>query len=543
MEYVLKASAILSIFYICYRLFLQRETFYEANRWFLLLGLMTSALLPLMVIPVYIEVPLTPNRNFAAVAATMPHPPEVFDLTSLFIWGYAIGASFFVGRFILQLFSLTTLINKHHKKKTEVFTFIEIAQVSTPFSFFNWIVYNPTQFDAQELDLVLQHEKVHAEQKHSIDVLIMDFTTALFWCNPLIWIYRTSLKQNLEFIADHQTQKQSGCEERYQKLLLKTSVPEEKLISINPFYNSTIKKRIVMLHKSKSNLMNTWKYSIIVPLLAAFALTFNTEIIAQNVSDSNPASATTLDQQNVLTFIVTKDTKIEQMEYITEKLSNEDVHFKFKNIERNSKNEITGIKIKYDYKNKTGTYAKSLSSPIPSIEISVNPTSHNVTIGEHSSGLSQTIAIGSEKDSNHIQNIALKEPLGLQKITHETSNSQNKPLIILKDKEITHVEMQAIDPDTIAHISVLKDENATKSYGDKAKNGVIIIQLKAPTATETQMQPLYILDNEEITKEKMEAIDPDTIESMDILKDDSATKKYGTKGAHGVIIITSKKKK
>ena len=541
MEYILKASAILSIFYICYRLFLQRETFYEANRWFLLLGLMTSALLPLMVIPVYIEVPLTANRDFAAVATTLSHPSEVFDVTSLFIWGYAIGASVFLGRFILQLFSITTLINQHHKIKTEVYTFIETTQVSTPFSFFNWIVYNPTQFDAQELDLVLQHEKIHAEQKHSIDVLFMDFTTALFWCNPLIWIYRTSLKQNLEFIADHQTQKQSGCEERYQKLLLKTSVPEEKLISINPFYNSTIKKRIVMLHKSKSNLMNTWKYSIIVPLLAAFALTFNTEIIAQNVSNSNASSATTLNQQNVLTFIITKDTKAEQLDFITEKLSNEDVHFKFKNIERNSKNEITGIKIKYDYKNKTGTYAKSLSNPIPSIEISVNPTSHNVTIDEQSSGLSQTIAIGSEKDPTPIQITALKDTMGLQQIT-EVTQFQNQPLIILKDQELTYQEMQAIDPNTIANITVLKDENATKPYGDKGKNGVIILRLKDSTAPDTQPQPLYIVDGEEISKDKMEAIRPETIESVDVLKDPAATTTYCAKGAHGVIIITTKKK-
>ncbi|MBJ7879414.1 M56 family metallopeptidase [Gelidibacter salicanalis] len=587
MEYVFKASAILSIFYICYRLFLQRETFYDANRWFLLLGLMTSALLPLMVIPVYIEVPMTPNTGFAAVATTTQHRPEVFDVTSLFIWGYAIGASFFLGRFILQLFSITTLIKKHNKKKTAPYTFIETAQVSTPFSFFNWIVYNPTQFDAQELDLILQHEKVHAEQKHSVDVLLIDLTTALFWCNPLIWLYRKSLKQNLEFIADHQTQKQSRCKERYQKLLLKTSVPEEKLISINPFYNSTIKKRIVMLHKSKSNLMNTWKYSIIVPLLAIFALTFNTETIAQTTSEKDP-STTTSDQQNILKFVVTKDTKDKQLDFIKEKLAEKEAVISFDDLERNAKDEITGIKIKYDYKDKVVTYSKKLSHPIPSIEISMNPSNHSINIGDQTSALSQIFDVETDekehtklsksnsdpkedsfliianklnnntgsKDTVFIQNTTDKvnniytidddgKVKGVRKSDHKTqvfNNQKNKPLIIVNGKEITDQQMKAIDPNTIASVNVLKDDKVTKNYGKKGEYGVIIIKLKNTTATsDLKKEPLYILDGKEISKEKMEAVSPDSIEYIDILKDNDATKKYGAKGENGVVIISTKK--
>ncbi len=542
MEYVLKASAVLIIFFSCYKVFLQKETFYEANRWFLLGGLVIAVGFPFLVIPIYVEVSTSSTVPFTITSAINTPYPKVFDLSTVLIWAYATGLIFFLGKYIIQLISLGMLIKKHPKTTQNGYAFIETMQATTPFSFFNWIIYNPTHFNADELQLILQHEKVHASQKHSVDVLLMDLATAVFWCNPLVWLYRKALKQNLEFIADHQTQKLTLCEAQYQKLLLKTSLSHKQFMSINPFYNSTIKKRIVMLHKSKSNLMNTWKYSIILPLLAAFALTFNTEVVAQNVSDSNTSSTTTMDQQNVLTFIITKDTKAEQLDFITEKLAVKDITIKFKNIERNSKNEITGIKIKYDYKNKTGTYAKNLSNPIPSIEISVNPTSHNVTIGEQRSGLSQTIAIASENEPNHIQITALKDTLGLQQITDATSKFQNQPLIILKDQELTHQEMQAIDPNSIANITVLKDENAIKTYGDKGKNGVIILRLKDSTAPDTQPQPLYIVDGEEISKDKMEAIRPETIESVDVLKDQAATTKYGAKGAHGVIIITTKKK-
>ena len=55
MEYLLKASAVLCLFYFLYKLFLQRETFFQANRVFLLIGMLSAICIPLIVIPVYVE--------------------------------------------------------------------------------------------------------------------------------------------------------------------------------------------------------------------------------------------------------------------------------------------------------------------------------------------------------------------------------------------------------------------------------------------------------------------------------------------------------
>ena len=63
MEYLLKVSAVVAIFYVSYKLFLQRDTFFEQNRWFLLLGLMTSFLVPFFVIPVYTHAILKPEKS------------------------------------------------------------------------------------------------------------------------------------------------------------------------------------------------------------------------------------------------------------------------------------------------------------------------------------------------------------------------------------------------------------------------------------------------------------------------------------------------
>ena len=56
MEYLIKASVVVAIFYCCYNLFLQRDTFFQSNRWFFIIGLITAILIPLVVIPIYIPV-------------------------------------------------------------------------------------------------------------------------------------------------------------------------------------------------------------------------------------------------------------------------------------------------------------------------------------------------------------------------------------------------------------------------------------------------------------------------------------------------------
>lgn len=54
----------------------------------------------------------------------------------------------------------------------------------------------------------------------------------------------------------------------------------------------------------------------------------------------------------------------------------------------------------------------------------------------------------------------------------------NPPLYILDGKEITDKEMEKLSPDHIASISILKDAKSLEVYGEKGKNGVVIIERK-----------------------------------------------------------------
>ena len=52
--------------------------------------------------------------------------------------------------------------------------------------------------------------------------------------------------------------------------------------------------------------------------------------------------------------------------------------------------------------------------------------------------------------------------------------------------------------------------------------------------------PLILLDGFEITSDDLAALDPDNIEQFAILKDATAAALYGSKGANGVITVTTK---
>ncbi|MBA6152963.1 M56 family metallopeptidase [Gelidibacter maritimus] len=589
MEYLLKSSALIVVFYACYMLFLQRETFFNANRWFLLLGLMTSILLPLFVIPIYVEAPAIHYSGFTMVATTIQTTPEpTFDVMTLLIWSYIFGATFFLGRLMVQFISLVKIIKNNDKKKISKYIYINTSQDVTPFSFFKWIVFNPELFKDEELELILQHEKIHASQFHSIDTVLIDLATVLFWFNPFIWLYRNALKQNLEFIADHHTQKQTSCEERYQKLLLKTSLPEQDLIVVNTFFNSPIqlklfgkqitlfttfgqvKKRIVMLHQSKSNLMNAWKYSIVVPILVIFALTFNTETIAQTtVAEKETAIE---DQQNILKFVVTKDTKDQQLDFIKEKLTEKGATISFRNVKRNSKNEITGIKVAYSIESTKLVHSKKLPEPIKPIEISLNPSTGDIHVGEQTHGLGQTFKI--ETDGNGQRSLnKINSKSSVINITDEKGNKESiklenghtmieksgkkfyvtkdkKQLIITTDSTGTSQKIN-LTTDTIIAPKSNSSQNSTFSIStgvskivysdDENDQGEVIFEQRASVFSSLENPPLYILNGKEISEQEMQTVDPNTIKSLDVIKDKAATKKYGKKGEHGVILITSKK--
>ena len=124
MEYLLKVSAVVAIFYISYKLFLQRDTFFASNRWFLIIGLLSSLLIPFLVIPIYIEYTPVDLSNFIITeqipTENIEKPFNILDCLPII---YGLGVVFLSIRFAIRLMSLIKLIYKNKGIKKENFVF------------------------------------------------------------------------------------------------------------------------------------------------------------------------------------------------------------------------------------------------------------------------------------------------------------------------------------------------------------------------------------------------------------------------------------
>lgn len=72
-------------------------------------------------------------------------------------------------------------------------------------------------------------------------------------------------------------------------------------------------------------------------------------------------------------------------------------------------------------------------------------------------------------------------------------------------------------------------------------NGAPIIRLRGLSSIGSNIQPLVVIDG--IVGGSLENLDPNDIESINVLKDGSAAAIYGTRGSSGVILVTTKKGK
>ena len=138
-------------------------------------------------------------------------------------------------------------------------------------------------------------------------------------------------------------------------------------------------------------------------------------------------------------------------------------------------------------------------------------------------GVSQSVSAANESKT-YASNNVLK------------STMDTVPLYVLNGKKISPAEMAGIKPTNIESISILKDQQAKKAYGDEGKNGVVLVVTKSAK----NFEPVYYLDGKKISKDQMNKLDASAIESVTVLKDAKATEPYGEDGKNGVILIVTK---
>ncbi len=372
--FILKSSGLIATFYFAYIFLLRKETFFNSSRWFLLAGLITSVVLPFVVYTkvILVEAPPTPvlihsvesnaenipTSNHDVVAyqpqytsnnATIVEEKNIeINWTLVLVAVYGIGFLAFLIKFAIDFYSLNSVLKGKKIEQQEDFKFIDVNENIAPFSYFDYIVYNSSLYTAAELENILEHEKVHSDQNHTVDVLISRIFCILFWFNPIVWLYKKAILQNLEFIADREASKKIADKKAYQYTLLKITTHETCVAITNHFYQSLIKKRIVMLNKNQSNKRNYWKYSAVIPALGAFVLLFQIETIAQEKKQDEVAIAAKDSIKDTdETIKITKNTSEKELNELPGKLkASHNLDVEISDVKRNSKEELTAIQIK-----------------------------------------------------------------------------------------------------------------------------------------------------------------------------------------------------
>jgi TonB-dependent SusC/RagA subfamily outer membrane receptor len=587
MEYLLKASAVIILFYFCFSLFLKRETFFQHNRWFLLIGLLIALVFPLLVIPIYVPIEpiVIPEMTYVQTTPSsfvVAQPEKVFDWTNLFPIVYGIGFAVFLIQFIFQFGSLALLLLKNPKFKDEVFTYVIIENKISPFSFFKWIIYNPQSFENSELDLMLTHEKVHAKQLHSMDILLTQLACVIFWFNPLMWLYRKEVRQNLEYIADYKTQLKSNCQKEYQRLLVKTSVVNHNITLSNNFYNSLIKERIVMLKKSRSKRKKQFRYLLILPLLGGLLMSMNTETVYVEterplITENSLASENNDDKNKHIEVVFNKDMSDKQLDEIKKELKSSGIEMSLKRLKRNSKGEISDINIGFKTETGAANYNVKDTNGINAFYFKMEEdgsfgvgaiNEHEIIIveGIRTDGLNENSQSNS-KSKTYIYNKSEDKVYPVDstqaKFLHEEHDASIERFKSKVRKTHNYTLSDSIIVSSASHSDnpfFIRDRAYFKIDSFKVKSGyfyegnqpikiiskVESYKIHEPTEKRHQninnyfMQspkPLIIIDGKVVSNDALGIINPNHIESMTILKDENAVNAYGDKGGNGVIII------
>lgn len=326
--YLYKASLITTILYSIYRIFFYRTSFHALNRYLLLFIMFFSLICPVLVInssihyqPTNFSLWIDDFQEYLTYDSSDISANAVnnsINFYTILFYAYLVGAFTFLLRFVHQLYKLIRLIHCSNRIREGKFTFVLRDNFNLPFSFFHWIFISAESYVSNKESAIIQHEKVHGYQWHSLDLLLMEIFTIAFWFNPFVFLLKRSLKTTHEYIADQAVILNSVSTQDYLSILV--SGTEKACLSgiTNHFKYLTIKNRIEMITKNKTYKLKKLGYLIFMPLLAflIFAFSYNPST-KENVPFLIPIDKTDIVKYSVThgTTMIDPFTKKERVHY------------------------------------------------------------------------------------------------------------------------------------------------------------------------------------------------------------------------------------
>ena len=533
--YILKSSVCLVVFYLFYRLLLSRETFHRFNRVALLSILLLSCLLPL--VEVTVEEQTEVHQTMMTLEqwlmlADMMNTADTTDLQAeevtvtwiqVALLVYLAGILLFALRNGYSLLKLGGLLKSGRKENLskyidggEKVTLIVHDRDIAPFSWMKCIVISEKDLDENGREILI-HELAHIQNRHSWDLLVADICIFFQWFNPASWLLKQELQNIHEYEADETVIEKGVDAKQYQLLLIKKAVGTRLYSMANSFYHSKLKKRITMMLKEKSNPWAKLKYLYILPVAAIAVTAFARpeisetaeEISAVKVNDLTAiveAKAIKSTEESVQISTVSQDTV--KVNYVPTEVSRKLQGTAVFEVVEEMPEFPGGVDAMMEYLQKELRYPESAKEKGIQGRVTVqfiidkegNVTNSKVTRSVDKDMDAEAIRLvkampkwkpGMQKGKA----VAVKYtvPVVFRLEGGKTVNSQvtvnskvsefsvqgmNNPLYIVDGKEVTSSILSALDVNKIESMTVLKNESATEVYGEKGKNGVILITLK-----------------------------------------------------------------
>lgn len=473
--YSIKVALCLMAFYLLHKLLLSRDTFHHFNR-VSLLGLMAvSLLLPFIHVSLPETMPAPAGMvNLEALMAQATVPMEEAKSgnspTQIMFAIYLVGTACFIVREALSLLRLHHIIVKAKTRYDEdgIHTIILDRDVA-PFSWFNYIFLSRKDYLDHPQEILL-HERAHATHRHSLDILFCDLLLTFQWYNPAAWLLRQELQSVHEYEAD-ETVLASGVNAReYQLLLIRKAVGNHLFTMANNFNHNSLKKRINMMLTKKSSPWCRVKLLVTIPFAAMAVVAFANEKavrVSQEIESEGNQLVTSITQGESLLPTSTPTSTVPA----AGKPAREATDTLKTKTDKVGKPKIVPYVI---VDGKEIDYKQVGAIPISDIDSVVVFKGKQATEKYGEKAANGAIVIKTKENTVTVISASLT------KGDNADGEYKGEPYFLINTKPATKEEVGNIEKGNIESIMILKGEQATKQYGEKAVNGAVVIKTKNP---------------------------------------------------------------
>ncbi len=263
------------VFALLYQALLRRETFFGANRTYLLGTLLAGLAMPIVLD--FWPTPTTPTDEIAAPVWLLPTVQVGIAQANRWLsgatdwdWiGYLWGAGVLLaaGQTAAGLWRLWRIGRRAVRERVGEGVLLHTGEVSAPAAFFHWIFVPSDYTRRTDWSAMLAHEQAHVRSGHTFDVLLLEVLRCIFWFHPIVYWYRSALRQVHEYTADAAAAR-TFSRKQYGLLLIRQAQSGPAPALAHHFFQSPFKQRLIMLTKNASPRVRGWKYALLLPVMA-----------------------------------------------------------------------------------------------------------------------------------------------------------------------------------------------------------------------------------------------------------------------------------